>query len=75
MERYFVKVDNAGEPFALYRLVDDAPIFAEEIWADGNWKETDRLVRYLIDGAVSLEEITADDANAFIAANAATPNA
>lgn len=75
MERYFVKVDNAGEPFVLYRLVDDAPIFAEEIWATDKWEETDRLVRYLIDGEVSLEEITLDDANAFIAANAATSNA
>lgn len=75
MERYWVKVDNAGKPIRLFRLVDDPPIFAEEIWETDKWVETDRLVKYLLDLEFSLEEITLDDAHSFIAANAAASNA
>jgi hypothetical protein len=75
MERYFVKVDNAGEPVALYRLVNQDPLFAEEIWANGAWQETDRLVKYLVNGEVDLEEISVEDAKNFMTANASTPDA
>jgi hypothetical protein len=75
MERYFVKVNNAGEPVALYRLVNNDPIFAEEIWMNGTWQETDRLVKYLVYGEVDLEEVSLEDAKTFMAANDTTPNA
>lgn len=75
MERYWVKVDSAGKPIRLFRLVDDPPIFAEETWETDKWEETDRLVKYLLDLESSLEEITLDEAKAFIAQDAAAPNA
>jgi len=75
MERYFVKVDNAGEQLALYRLVNSPPVFAEERWTNGAWQETDRLVKYLVNGEVDLEEISLEDAKNFMTANASTPNA
>lgn len=75
MERYFMKVDDAGEPYALYRLVDNDPLFGEEIWMNGAFQETDRLVKYLVYGEVDLEEVSLEDAKIFMAANASTPNA
>ncbi len=78
MERYFVSVSwQTGERLSLYRFVVDMDpiIFAEERWADGEWVETDRIMKYLHFGEGDFEEISLDDAKAFIAANAATTNA
>ena len=74
MERYFVLVDDNGDTYALFRLVNSPPVFAEEIWRDGAWQETDRLVKYLVYGEVDLEEINLEDAKTFMAANGPTPD-
>ena len=66
MERYFVKVDYAGEPVGLYRLVNSPPVFAEERWTDGAWQETDALVKWLVYGEVDLDEISLEEARAFM---------
>jgi hypothetical protein len=62
MERYFVLVDDNGDTYALLRLVNSPPVFAEEIWKDGAWQETDILVKYLVYGEVDLEEVSLDEA-------------
>lgn len=76
MERYFVSVDPfTGERRSLYRFVDDLPIFAEERWTKDGWVETVRILAYLHLGEGDFEEISLDQAKAFIAANAAASNA
>jgi hypothetical protein len=67
MERYFIKVDNDNEPVAAYRLIDMPDVYAEELWLNGEWTPTTRLVKYLIDGEASLDEVTKEEADAFIA--------
>lgn len=76
MERYFLSVSwRTGEPLALYRFVNDPLIFAQERWTNDGWVATDRILAYLHLGEGDFEEISLDQATAFIAQNAAASNA
>jgi hypothetical protein len=69
-ERYFFSLDKDDKPLAVYRIVNNSLIFAEEVWVakDGAWKTTDVLSEALIEGSTRFQEVLADQAMQFIAA-------
>jgi hypothetical protein len=72
-ERYFVSLDKDDKPLAVYRLVSNATLFAEEVWVDGAWKTTDALSEALVDGSSRFEEVPSEQAMEFISANGNSP--
>lgn len=66
--RYFVKTDKNEKPTRLYKFnVDEwkanknAPII-EQVWADGEWIDTQTLSEFLVRGGTELAEVDAGQA-------------
>jgi hypothetical protein len=68
-ERYFYSLDKNDKPLAVYRIVNNSLIFAEEVWVaqDAAWKTTDVLSEALVEGSTRFEEVTPEQAMQFIA--------
>ena len=62
MSKYFIRVDNEDKPVALFRL--DEP-FSPKLWTSGSWQYSERLIDYLEDGFVDLEEVSEEEAKDF----------
>ena len=63
MFRYFVRTDD-NALVSVYRLkIDDVnEEFIEEVWYQGDWVDSSpKILNYLIDGDVDLDEITVQD--------------
>ena len=59
--RYFVRVDNQNQPVALYRLDLDTPkTISEQLWANGSWTPSERIVEVLTQGSSDYDEITVE---------------
>jgi hypothetical protein len=57
--RYFVRVNNQNQPVALYRLDLDTPkTISEQLWLNGSWAPSERIVEVLTQGSSDYDEIT-----------------
>jgi hypothetical protein len=57
--RYFVRVNNQNQPVALYRLDLDTPkTISEQLWLNGSWTPSERIVGVLTQGSSDYDEIT-----------------
>ena len=63
MNRYFLKVDSEDKPLVMFRLNidDEAETLTEQEW-NGEWKESNRIVGYLVDGDPRIIEVDEADA-------------
>lgn len=66
--RYFVKTDKNNKPERLYKFNadewkanKDAPII-EQVWSDGEWRDTQTLSEFLVSGGTELAEVDAGKA-------------
>jgi hypothetical protein len=59
--RYFVRVNNQNQPVALYRLDLDTPkTISEQLWLNGSWTPSERIVEVLTQGSSDYDEITVE---------------
>jgi hypothetical protein len=61
-DKYYFRVDNSGKPLSLYRL--RAPFLPEQ-WNSVSWEKSERLLTWLRDGYVDLDEVSLDEAKKF----------
>lgn len=54
-DRYFFRIDRDEKPSALFRLREP---FIPEIWLNSQWSPSERLLQYLQDGFVDLDEVS-----------------
>jgi hypothetical protein len=60
-DKYFFRVDDEG-PVSLYRL--KVPFLAQQ-WFEGEWVHSDRLLVWLRDGYIDLDETSIEEAKKF----------
>jgi hypothetical protein len=63
MNRYFLMLDPEDKPLVMFRLNidDEAETLTEQEW-NGEWKESNRIVGYLVDGDPRIIEVDEADA-------------
>lgn len=66
-ERYFFALDAEDKPLAVYRLVNNSLVFAEEVWSNGEWQPTSSLSEALVEGSTQYQEVPLEQAQQFIA--------
>lgn len=62
--KYYVKTDFDKKPLALFRFENSAEAFAQDVWLakEKQWAESVTLPKMLLDGEVSLYDISLENA-------------
>jgi hypothetical protein len=60
--KYFFRVNNEEKPVSLYRLRE--PFMAEQ-WNSVQWEKSERLLMWLRDGYVDLDDTSIEEAKKF----------